>query len=267
MNFHCITIAKPGQGTVNEDAATARETVVAVSDGAGGGGVFADLWAQYLLDKLPSQPLRSFNELDSWIDGIWELFFNDREHYAKLQDDGMLLEKFYNEGSFATLAAIWPADGEMLWTTYGDTVAFHYDFATSVLTSSLFHLTDFALPPYLISCKDPLLPEGFNCGTFEKNDTSVYFVTSDSLAHYILAMYMAEHRDRFESELAAAAAAHHRNAIPVREMLALPKVNFEKRLKKLLNIKRSGNFRQHIESLMAQHLIALDDYSIAAITL
>lgn len=38
-----ISIAKPGQGQVNEDAAIAKENLIAVSDGAGGGGLYADL--------------------------------------------------------------------------------------------------------------------------------------------------------------------------------------------------------------------------------
>ena len=48
----------------------------------------------------------TFEELDSWIEQIWEPFYNDCEESAKLEG-GMLLDKFYDEGAFATLAAIW----------------------------------------------------------------------------------------------------------------------------------------------------------------
>ena len=266
MISHCLTIAKPDQGTVNEDAVLATASMVAVSDGAGGGGVFADMWASYLLDHLPTIPLTSFEELDGWIDGIWEPFFNDREHYAKSIDDAMLLSKFYEEGSFATLAAIWAGD-TIRWATYGDSVAFHYDFATKILHSSIAHLSDFANAPSLISCKDSLALDGFACGEFDKTDASAYFVASDALAHYILMMYMVANKSQFACELEYVLNLHDKNSNLVKSALALSGIDFEQLLTKLLGIRREHNFRQHLNSLRRKHLLALDDYSLAVMTL
>ena len=50
--MRAITIAKEN-GIPNEDAVIAKDSLIAVSDGAGGGGVFADQWSKYLVDKLP----------------------------------------------------------------------------------------------------------------------------------------------------------------------------------------------------------------------
>lgn len=265
MKSHWLSIAKPDQGTVNEDAAIATASVVAISDGAGGGGVFADLWARYLLDNLPSAPLRTFEELDSWIDGIWEPFFNEREGQAKQLGDAMLLNKFYDEGSFATLAAIWLGD-EIHWATYGDSVAFHYDYTNQQLHSSHTDMTAFANAPLLISCKDPLQAEGFKSGTFPKSPGSVYFVASDALAHYILMMYKVSQYGLFDTEVENALNQHNRNSQYVKSAMALPRIHFEKLLRKLLGIKRPHNFKQHIVSLLNKHLIALDDCSLAVMT-
>ena len=85
---------------INEDAAIANDTkkFIAVSDGAGGGGVYADRWSKYLVDNLPSIAIKSFEELDQWIGSIWEPFYNECELLAK-QVGGLLLDKFYDEGS------------------------------------------------------------------------------------------------------------------------------------------------------------------------
>ena len=149
--MRAITIPKEWD-IPNEDAAIARENVIAVSDGAGGGGVFADLWSKYLVEHLPERPIKCYQAFDKWIDSIWEPFYNDCEKKAQ-KEGGMLLNKFYDEGSFATLVAVWKT-GE--WISYGDSVAFCYNRKSGVLQHSFTKLVDFNNPPYLINCKDPL---------------------------------------------------------------------------------------------------------------
>ena len=72
MRSFANSIGKPEQGCINEDAVIARENIIAVSDGAGGGGLFAARWSKYLLNHLPSTPISSADELDAWIRYIWE---------------------------------------------------------------------------------------------------------------------------------------------------------------------------------------------------
>ena len=102
MKNIAVTISKLEESTINEDAVKATDCMIAVSDGAGGGGVYAERWSAYLVNHLPEIPIKSFEELDSWIEEIWEPFYNACEETAK-QEGGMLLDKFYDEGSFATL--------------------------------------------------------------------------------------------------------------------------------------------------------------------
>ena len=158
-----ITISKELRGGINEDAALATSDYIAVSDGAGGGGLFADKWSQYLIQNLPSEPVTDFKGLDKWIDGIWEPFYNDCESKAK-KEGGLFLKKFYDEGSFATLVAVWKS---VQWISYGDSVAFCYDFKTGLLQHSFGKLSEFNNPPYLINCKDPINENGFKCGQFK----------------------------------------------------------------------------------------------------
>ena len=54
--MRAITIEKEWN-IPNEDAVIAKDHLIAVSDGAGGGGVFADKWSKYLVDHLPDKPI------------------------------------------------------------------------------------------------------------------------------------------------------------------------------------------------------------------
>lgn len=82
-NYYKRSAHKFEKNVLNEDAAIAKKNVIAVSGGAGGGGVFAERWSKYLLKKLPLSPIFSFQKLDAWIDEIWEPFYNECEEEAK----------------------------------------------------------------------------------------------------------------------------------------------------------------------------------------
>lgn len=261
--MRAISIGKIGENLVNEDAAIANDRMIAVSDGAGGGGVFADLWSKYLVEHLPDKPISDYQAFDKWIDGIWEPFYNDCEEKAKAEG-GMLLNKFYDEGSFATLVAVW-RNGQ--WISYGDSVAFCYDKKTKKLQHSFGRIVDFNNPPYLVNCKDPTDMKGFKCGHFEAGEDCVMFVASDALSHYILMMYEVSHQDEFREELQEAVDVQTKDSNFIKTAMGLKKINFEKDvLGKLLSCSKNiGNFRRHIEGLRKRGLIAHDDYSIAII--
>lgn len=255
-----FSIPKFEDGLVNEDAALARAGMIAVSDGAGGGGLFADKWSRYLVEHLPDEPIEDYPSFDKWIDGIWEPFYNDCEEKAEAEG-GMLLNKFYDEGSFATLVAAWDT-GQ--WMSYGDSVAFCYDRTTGRLQHSFGRIADFNQPPYLVNCKDPTDENGFKSGTFETDEESIVFAASDALAHYILMMYEVAHRERYAEELQEAIDAQTKNSNFIRMALGMKKVDFEKRVvDKLLNGRNSWNFKQHLQSLWNKRLIGHDDYSLA----
>ena len=257
--MRALSTSKFEEGIINEDAARATPEWIAVSDGAGGGGVFANKWSEYLVEHLTETPISDFAAFDSWIEGIWEPFYNEYEEVAK-REGGMLLNKFYDEGSFATLVAVWK-NGQ--WISYGDSVAFCYNKKSGLLQNTFGKLVDFNNPPYLINCKDSLNEEGFKCGRFNLTDDSIVFAASDALAHYILMMYEVTHRDKYAEELQEAVNAQTKDSNFIKTALALKKADFEEVIKKLPLCKNQGNYKRHLLFLKKKGLIAHDDYSIA----
>ena len=257
--MRAISLAKFEESIINEDAAIAKKEVIAVSDGAGGGGVFADLWSKYLVEHLPDKPIINYKAFDKWIDGIWELFYNDCEEKAKAEG-GMFLNKFYDEGSFATLVAVWK-NGQ--WVSYGDSVAFCYNRKTKELQYSFTHLIDFNNPPYLINCKDPLDENGFRSGKFKIDKDCIVFAASDTLAHYILMMYEVAYSEKYAEELQEAINTQTKNSNYIKTALGQKEVDFEKDvITKLFNCTNEENFKRHIQSLKRKGLIGHDDYSL-----
>lgn len=244
----------------NEDAAIARENAIAVSDGAGGGGVFADLWSKYLVEHLPEKPIKSYRTFDKWIENIWEPFYNDCEKRAR-KEGGMILNKFYDEGSFATLVAVWKT-GE--WISYGDSVAFCYNHKSGVLQHSFTRLVDFNNPPYLINCKDPLNRKGFRHGKFEIDGDCMVFAASDTLAHYILMMYELSHKHQYKDELKQAIDAQTKNSNFIKIGMRLRKLDFaEDVIKKLEKCRYKILLGSHLEGKKNRGFLGYDDYSLA----
>lgn len=256
--MRAISIAKFEDGITNEDAAIARKDVIAVSDGAGGGGVFAERWSKYLVERLPNEPIGSFEAFDEWIDGIWEPFYNEHEGIAK-KEGGMFLNKFYDEGSFATLVAVWKNG---VWVSYGDSVAFCYNRKSKELQHSFTRLADFNKPPYLINCKDLLDEKGFRCGKFDVDEDCVVFAASDTLAHYIMMMYEVAYQDKFADELQEAIDAQTKNSNFIKTAMSIEGLDFEKDvIRKLLNCSTWPILKNHIRGLKKKGLISHDDYS------
>ena len=265
MKNIAVSISKFEDGVINEDATIALDSVIAVSDGAGGGGVYAERWSAYLVNHLPETSIGTFEELDGWIEQIWEPFYNDCEESAK-QEGGMLLDKFYDEGSFATLAAVWKQDNETYrWISFGDSVVFHYDKTSGELKHSFTKLADFNEPPYLINCKDKLNPKGFRSGFFKSSGESIVFMASDTLSHYIMMMYEVSKKNYYNEEIQEAMNAHSKNSTFIKNAMNIKKHDFEKDvLKKLMNCRNWMNMKRHISALVKKGLIGHDDYSFVA---
>lgn len=258
--MRAISLAKFEEGIVNEDAAIAKEELIAVSDGAGGGGVFAERWSQYLVNHLPDKPIKNYKAFDKWIDGIWEPFYNECEEEAK-NIGGLFLNKFYDEGSFATLVTVWKNG---LWICYGDSVAFCYNKKTGELQHSFTRLVDFNNPPYLINCKDPLNEEGFRTGKFKVDKNCIVFAASDTLAHYILMMYEVTNKEKYADELEEAINAQTKNSNFIKTALTLEGIDFLMDvIVKLQNCYTWPILQSHIKGLKKKGLIGHDDYSLA----
>lgn len=263
--IYCQSIKKTADELTNEDSAWASEKVLVVSDGAGGGGIFAEHWSKYLVEHIPDTPMTTFDELNAWIDGVWKPFYDEYEAIAK-RKGGLVLKKFYDEGSYATLAAIWPDEKSAKWMTYGDSVVFCYNWLTHTLQHSPIRLTDFSNPPYLISIIDELQMQGFKSGKFAVDENCWLFVASDAMSHFILTAYMTDpmHKADYEAEIQKAVDAQTRNSQFVYTMLNFTNHNFESELKGLKEASENEQrFRKKMEDLHKQVELSLDDYSLA----
>lgn len=260
--MRALSIAKPGQGCVNEDYAIANEHLIAVSDGAGGGGIYADRWSEYLIDNLPATPICAFEELDAWIEKIWEPFYNECEGTAR-SSGGMVLNKFYDEGAFATLVTVWFDNDTARWMSYGDSVAFCFNPSTGRLQHSFTSLADFYNPPYLINCKDKLKIEGFRCGCFEITDGDILFCSSDALSHYIMMMHKLANCSKYSNELQIAENAGTKESEFIQNASAMKIDFYNDVLSTLMNCNSPYLFEKHLTKLYKNRLIALDDYSFS----
>lgn len=200
--YRKATVAKFGEQSLCEDYAYADAGCIALSDGAGGCGLYADRWSRYLVTQLNKrEPIESYERLDAWVGDIWQAFYDECEAEART-GDAMLLNKFYNEGSCATLVACWAlSQSRCRWIAYGDSLLFHYNRESGTLWHSFTRLADFDKSPYLISCKDPLVPQGFSQGEIETDQHSVVFAASDALSHFILMMYQVSKWGEYQGEL------------------------------------------------------------------
>lgn len=262
------TLKKITDNIPNEDYCRVKDDMIAISDGAGGCGVFASEWAQYLVDKIflrsNETPIVEFKQLDDWIGEIWESFYNEHELKAKGYD-GIFQTKFYQEGSYATLAVVWKTGADVChYITYGDSVVFHYSKSKRIFNHSFTKLADFSKPPYLVSCKDQLHEEGFRAEDFKIEDDSVVFAASDALSHYILMMYYVTHKKEYKGEIEEILNGHSSEAQMMSIALNDKKITFDMLISKLQDISHDqDSFDDFVKSLYHRGVLDIDDYTLA----
>ena len=260
-----ISLPKFNDIMPNEDSFFVSDNCIAISDGAGGCGLYSDEWSHYLINNLPKdKPIKTFIELDKWIDQIWESFYYEHELRTQ-QGDGLLQSKFYSEGSCATLVSGWCSNKkDVVWCSYGDSVLFHYNRTNKVLEHSFTKLADFSNSPMLISCKESLDELGFRSGVFHIADDSVVFAASDALSHYILMMYMLGNKKSYADEIDEMLHTHSDNSNMVQVADTL-NYNFEKDvIDAIANIvDKPLLFEAKMKELYGLGVLDIDDYTIA----
>lgn len=262
-----ITIPKFEERAYSEDVSLCDTKRIAVSDGAGGCGIFAERWSAYLMEKLPAKKFVDFADFSVWLDSIWEEFFESNKSLAA-SVGGFAQNKFYDEGSFATLAASWKFRNKVYWVAYGDTVVFHYDKSSKQLQHSFTALCDFAESPFLINWKNELDSKGFVQGEYKITANSVVFVASDALAFYILAMYLILSKPQgyeFQIENVLKTSSLQKNLLEQMMLSKNETADFETAV--LTPIFQSAysqdSFKSYINQLYQSGQIQNDDYSLA----
>lgn len=265
MKYKNISVSKPTKDGPCEDSSRSSERFIAVSDGAGGYGLFADKWSECLVSGLDSaKPIESFDVLDSYIECVWKPFYDKYEAVAK-ESDSFMLNKFYEEGSCATLAALWIEKDMIKWMAYGDSVVFIYNKNSDSLNRSFGNLSAFTRNPDLISCSEPLSESAFTTGNQEKQDGDICLIASDALSHYIMMMYMCCHKNEYGLELEEASSTKDLNGDLVRHALQEPDFNFYTDIIVPL-IESTGteeSFERYMTDLRERGLLDSDDYSLS----
>ncbi len=261
-----ITIPKFEERAYSEDASYSDNYRLAVSDGAGGCGIFAERWSSYLIEYLPEESLINYEDFAAWIDSIWEPFFEENKSLAS-SIGGFAQNKFYDEGSFATLAATWINRTRVNWMAYGDSVVFHYNRKTRVLEHSFSGLSDFAESPWLINWKEETNPDGFRSGVFEIDKHSVLFVASDALAFYLLATHsIINHSEENALQIEKTISSSFQQSLILKNLMAKysDKKSFATSvLNPLLKAAHEeGKFKRFIKQLYKAGMMVNDDYSI-----
>ncbi len=274
------TTEKMGDPSPTEDAVLAQRpnlddadenTILAVSDGAGGYGIFATDWAEYLLSKLPSKTFGNFDTFKTWTDEIWEEFYKGIEERIKEKKDIMVSNKFNKEGSDATLIACWIKENRLDWCFYGDSALFVYNKSEDkmrLMTQE--DLSVYDSRPSLINWKNLPKEEAYKGDTFELKQDDIILLASDALSCYISMAYYAYIDDPRMKECTYKLAMFAENMLKHNTQ---EKENFQDKeslnfytlyLEPLLNCADNDAFRAYLRKLYEQKILLDDDFSLVA---
>ncbi|CAA6606510.1 Putative serine/threonine phosphatase 2C [Rhodospirillaceae bacterium LM-1] len=172
--------------------------MAAVSDGAGGTGLFCGAWAETLVNRLPRRPIVGIGELNRWLDGFCLSFRSDYAQKAKSQP--VKHTKFVREGSCAALAVCWltflRSRTVMRWLGYGDSQIMVFDRTGPrpvLATSYPPNLSDLDRTPALLNWKDLPNKDRLSTGAVTLPACATIVVASDGIGQYIMLRYLALH--------------------------------------------------------------------------
>jgi|GEM_PF-3243515 len=165
--------------------------IYAISDGAGGCGVYCKEWAIYLASKVPKTPL-IINQSKSigWFNNISKGFYEDIIAKQDLSDL-VLQRKVFKEGSFATLAICWidKNSNKLFYSSTGDSCLFYFEKSNGKYLlkaiSSLNQQNDIDEAPNLLNWNIELGQE-LPFDSFEIENDFILILASDSLSKWIL---------------------------------------------------------------------------------
>ncbi|MCS6795202.1 MAG: hypothetical protein NZ516_04515 [Raineya sp.] len=197
MKVQAQSIARFGEQE-NEDSFKVQENerVFLLADGAGGLGLFAREWAEWLTQQIPPTGSR-----EGFLQFLWEQkvsFYEQREKF--LQNNSVyedFADKFFLEGSASTLlVADGRKEGKIKLISYGDSGIFLYKRRSKELITNL-QLSHFVELPVLINCLDKDLQEEYLFWQeVEWCEGDCLLLVSDALAQYFRLVYAFERQER-----------------------------------------------------------------------
>jgi len=132
-HFSTFNFADKKDKSENEDAIACKPGGDALrfslSDGAGGVGVLSAEWAVFLVHAQPEKYHREDQHWKDWFLKTAEAFYEQINPQQNISDP-LVLQKFFSEGSFATLLYLWidTKQNQLISLAIGDTCLFHFSF-------------------------------------------------------------------------------------------------------------------------------------------
>lgn len=248
----------------NEDNIRTEGDIIALSDGAGGTGLYASAWSEYLLRRLPIEPLADREAVETWIGSIWQAFYD--AHLPLAEKDPFLLRKFDDEGSSATLCALWPqAEGKVAYCTYGDSGMFMYRAQGKLQPQPYLHdFATFSRNPFLLNWKDEVLrPNSLEVGHHTLAPGDCILLASDALSQMIYAYYLWESAPE---QLHTVLQMENALALHAKSLESLPYGSFADFTALLFqSLESPESFRQQMETFYRAGHLHRDDYSLVVV--
>ncbi len=178
----------------NEDAVKYFEDdniiKIAMSDGAGGAGIYCKHWAEYLVDNQPEQSFKKDLETNEWFLSTSKLFYKENIELIN-KSDPFILEKFNTEGSYATIMYVWLQKNinQLSYTGIGDTTLFIFreinnDYSPILITpiNEQKNLNDF---PKLVNWNKSLSYD-LKSKVIDIQPTDILIICTDSLSRWLI---------------------------------------------------------------------------------
>ena len=258
-----------GRLSPTEDVICLFPRRAALSDGAGGTGVYAHLWAQQLAHTLPEHPFTDNEALWQYVQRQEAPFLQKVEPLAATHAPTNY--KLWIEGSSATLAALWwrPLSGRMVaeWVSYGDSAVMIYEPRLRRL-----HLQPYLRPPdqflrnpHLLNWNGTGLPPSAFCRS-EKPlplDGKIVWLASDALAQHLYWLYLST-THWGEARLSSLLPRYPEAAPLVAALLTYSKHHrFDQHLAQLkIALQSPETFQRFCHQLHQQELLRRDDYAL-----
>ena len=253
----------------NEDSVKIIDTsLLVLSDGAGGTGVEAHRWSRYLVDKTPIKPFKDFQEFSTWLDSIWETYFQEIKTDLE-QNQAHALNKFYDEGSSATLAIAWIDPKKRLINAfaYGDSMIFLFQPKKKAFKTNIPKLSTFLQNPMLINSNNPPTADGAFLESWHYEKGDILLVASDTISQYLLTAYFMNSQDpSILDDISQVVSSPYRLGTYVSNIektFEKDKLTWDKIIENLWTVLEENTFfKEFTDFLRSTEQLGLDDYSI-----
>jgi hypothetical protein len=261
----------------NEDAIRIFENskfnLFAMSDGAGGAGIYCKEWANYIVNNQPEFPILTNEEANKWFQKISKSFYELIKPTVNY-DNIFIGERFDSEGSYATLLYVWVSKTEKKYfiSGIGDTTLFYFKKTNDNYTISLIEPISKQLSlednPELLNWQKALEYSLLSKSVdYENGDTII--ICTDSLSRRII--YQLLLINQFETELCLN---ENINKTYRRDFLEHLKINQRIfKMKEFVNYLRNliamspDSFRAELRKWVERNELEKDDYSFIIIDL